>query len=175
MRIFTAIPLPDEIKEKFGQIARGKLPIPYVNTDLLHITLHFLGDLDTDREKLAKKLWFELPTFKKVDIEFDKLIKFQHQIHMTLVDNPVLVKLQGDMRREFEKLGFTFTFPKYYPHVTIGSLHMDRVMHRERRIEDFPNQELKQLSFTADKIVMFESKQLLHHTHHFPISERALE
>lgn len=174
MKIFTAIALPQEVKDKFTEISRGQLPFPYVSTDNFNITLNFLGELDTDQVAQVTKIWSQLPPFKKLKIEFDKLVKFQYQVHMTLKPNPELENLQMHLRKEFERLGFTFTYPRYYAHMIIGNMHMDNIMYRDRKIEKFRNQELAQLTFIADKIVMFESKLLLHHKHHVPISEAAL-
>jgi hypothetical protein len=46
---------------------------------------------------------------------------------------------------------------------------MDKVMNPERKLENFPKEELKQLSFVASKAVLYESKLLLHHSHHNPL------
>jgi RNA 2',3'-cyclic 3'-phosphodiesterase len=175
MRLFTAIPLPIEVKEKFADIARGKLPIPYVNTSNLHITLNFLGELDSDRSRKAIESWSAgLPEIKRMRIGFDKLTKFRQQIHMTVRPNPELVELQSIMRRHLASIGFHSSGSEYYAHVTIGNLHMDKVMNRERKIEGFPNGELEQLDFEADRIVLYESKLLLHHPQHNELAEYKL-
>lgn len=175
MRIFTAIPLPKEVKDRFAEIARGKLPIPYVSTKNFHITLNFLGELDSEQFAAVQKYWTQgLPTIKKFRIEFDKLVKYQNQIHMTVKDNPELFSMQDMLRKHFEGQGYKFTYPKYYAHVTIGKMHMDNVMNRERKIEDFPNEQLAELSFEVDRIVLFESKLLLHHAHHIELAEHKL-
>lgn len=175
MRIFTAIPLTKEVKERFTQIAQGKLPVPYVNVTNLHITLNFLGELDSDRVKLVLEQWDKnMPEIKKFRIEFDGLVKFHQQIHMTLKDNPALRGLQSILEKRFLKLGFRVHEREYYPHVKLSNLHMDKVMNRQRKIEDFPHQELDQLSFDAERIVLYESKLLLHHAHHIELAEHKL-
>jgi RNA 2',3'-cyclic 3'-phosphodiesterase len=175
MRIFTAIPLTKEVKERFTQIAQGKLPVPYVNVTHLHITLNFLGELDTDQVKLVIENWDKnLPVVNKFRIEFDKLVKFHQQIHMTVKDNPALKTLQSSLEKCFIELGFRIHEREYYPHVKLSNLHMDKVMNKHRKIEDFPNQELSELSFDADRIVLYESKLLLHHPHHIELAEYAL-
>jgi RNA 2',3'-cyclic 3'-phosphodiesterase len=175
MRIFTAIPLPQEVKDKFSEIARGRLPIAYVNTTNFHITLNFLGELDTDQLEKVKKFWQnDLPKLDKFKIEFQELIKFRHQIHMTVKDNPALKAMQSKLSDKFKALGFSPTFPKYYAHVTIGNMHMDKVMKTERKIENFPNEELQGLSFTAERIVLYESKLLLHHSKYIELDDHKL-
>lgn len=175
MNVYTAIPLPQEIKDKFVEMSRGKLPFPYVNTANLHITLNFLGKLDTDAQKFVAKLWSEgLPEFKKIRIEFEQVVKFRTQLHLTLKPNPDLEKLVDELWRILKPFGYKSDHPNFYPHVTIGNLHMDKVMFRSRKISDFPNDRLNELTFIADRIVMFQSKLLLHHPKHIELAEHKL-
>ncbi|HYC79662.1 MAG TPA: RNA 2',3'-cyclic phosphodiesterase [Candidatus Binatia bacterium] len=175
MRIFTAIPLPQAIKDKFTEISRGKLPIPYVNTGNFHITLNFLGELETDQVEMVKNFWENgLPEIRKFWIEYDKVIKFRQQLHMTIKENKKLNDLHLLLRDKFTAMGYKASFPKYYAHTTIGNLHMDKVMNKERKIDNFPNEDLKQLSFEAESIVMYESKLLLHHAKYIPLAEHKL-
>ena len=57
MRIFTAISLPKEIKDRATQIFQGRLPVPYINTTNLHITLNFFGELIDDEQKKVKEIF----------------------------------------------------------------------------------------------------------------------
>src|SRR5690606_30594069 len=123
------------------------LPIPYVNTANFHITMNFLGEVDTDTYKKVLRVWESLPSYPRFNVEFSRLVKFRQQIHMTLKPNKPLENLQADLKEKFLKLGFTFTYPSYYPHVTVGNLHMDKVMYKDRKIENFPHSELSTLSF----------------------------
>jgi 2'-5' RNA ligase len=175
MRVFTAIPLPQQVKDRFSEIMRGRLPVPYVNATNLHVTLNFLGELDSDHYSSVQKLWTEgLPETRKFRIEFDKLVSLNQQIHMTLKPNPELLALQDKLQGHFERMGHKPPHEKYNPHVKVTNLHMDKVMNRERRAEDFPPAELGQLSFVADRIVLFESKLLLHHAKHIILAEHLL-
>lgn len=157
------------------EITRGRLPIAYVNTTNLHITLNFFGELtDDELEKVQKNLADTVRDQKPFKIIFDKLIKFHQQIHMTLKPNRDLAVLQAKMQKAFEEAGFNFQDRPYYAHVKLANLHMDRVMNPQRKIESFPYQELEQLSFIADRVVLFESKLLLHHSHHYELLEQRL-
>lgn len=176
MRAFSAIPLPESVKSQVADITRNRLPVSYVNTDSLHVTLNFFGELDTDKfEKLKKIFTQAVGERQKINIEFDKVMKFHHQLHMTLKPNKALEELHGSMQKFFLKENFDLQTRTYYPHVTLTSLHMDKVMHRERKIELFPNQELAKLNFQANKVVLYESKLLLHHAHHSPMVEVGLK
>lgn len=176
MRVFTAIPLPEEIKKKVGEITKNRLSVSYVNTTNLHITLNFFDELTDDEVERVKKIFPQIATErKKFLVSFDKLTKFRQQIHMTIKPNQELARLQSDMGRAFESNGFRFQERAYYPHVKLANLHMDHVMNQQRKIENFPNNELEQLEFISEKIILYESKLLLHHAHHYPILEQQLK
>lgn len=172
MRIFIAVPLPEEVKSKVSEIMRGRLPVSYVNTTNLHITLNFFGELTDDEVGRVKKIFVgSTDGTKPFAIEFDQLVKFHQQIHLTVKPNQALSELQNKLEKMFHDLGFMFQDRRYYPHVKLANLHMDHVMNQQRKLENFPNQELQQLNFTADRIVLYESKLLLHHAHYYPLIE----
>jgi RNA 2',3'-cyclic 3'-phosphodiesterase len=172
MRIFTAIPLPQEIKDRFAKLAQGRLSIPYVNTSQFHITLNFLGELDSDKLAQVKNEWTHgLVDIKRFQVEFMELVKFRQQIHMTVKPSDELLNLQNIMKQNFFDMGLRPNHPKYYPHVTIGNLHMDKVMYKDGKVESFPHNTLADLTFTVEKIVLFVSKLLLHHHNHQVMDE----
>lgn len=176
MRIFTAIPLPERIKNKVREITCGRLSVSYVNTANLHITLNFLGEL-TDDELRRVKLTFSgiVQEARQFPVAFDRLVKFHQQIHLTLLPNPALTELQEGMQKIFQAAGFTFSDRQYYPHVKLANLHMDHVMNPERKIEHFPHDELAQLNFVAERVVLYESKLLLHHAHYTELLTAVLQ
>lgn len=170
MRIFTAIPLPDEIKNIVPQLMRGRLPVSYINTTNLHITLNFFDELETSEEKRVKEIFISVAkNHQKFSIEFNKVVKFQHQIHLTIKPNKPLYDLQKNLEKQFVSEGFNFQDRDYYPHVKLANLHMDQVMNQGRKFENFPNELLSELNFTADRIMLYESKLLMHHAQHTPL------
>ena len=172
MRIFTAIPLPKELKDEIEEISRGKLPVPYINTSNLHITLNFFGELtDSEVETVKSSLSKILAGQKKFRIEFLSLEKFHQQIHLKVKPSPELLSLQSQMKKEFEKLGFEMEHRNYYPHVKLANLHVDKVMNPQRKLENFPQEGISKLSFEAEKVILYESKLLLHHAKHIPLAE----
>lgn len=175
MRVFTAIPFPEHLKRTASEIFRGRLPIPYVNTTNLRVTLNFFGELTEEESELVKRIFSKVVGEQtRFLIQLDKVVRYYQQIHLTLKTNPVLMEFQKNLESAFLKNGFRFQDRTYYPHVKLANLHMDKVMHPERKIENFPNQELKGLDFFAEKAVLFESKLLLHHAHHTPLVEQSL-
>lgn len=175
MRLFTAISLSKEIKDRVGEITRGRLPIPYINTTNLHITLNFFDELDDAEVEKVKTNFLQIvddsPGF---DLEFEAIVKFHLQLHLTVKSSLALLQLQSQLEKKFEQLGFQFQDRKFYPHVKLGNLHMDNIMNRQRKMENFPNSELSALKFHADKVVLFESKLLLHHPKYISLMEKEL-
>lgn len=172
MRIFTGIPLPAQTKDQITEITRGRLPIPYVSTLNLHITLNFFGELtDSETDTIKSNFLKIVRGQKKFRIEFLALEKFHQQIHLKVKESLELTALQERLQKAFSKLGFLFEDRKYYPHVKLANLHMDKVMNPQRKLENFPQQEIGKLNFTADKITLYSSKLLLHHSKHTPIME----
>lgn len=176
MRLFTAIPLPKLAKDRVSEITRGRLPIPYINTTNLHISLNFFGELSDAEVEKVKAIFLEttqgLPTFH---VEFVAIVQFHQQLHITVKPSKQLSQLQSKLEKAFKAHGFTFQERNYYPHVKLGNMHLDNIMHRERKIENFPNSELTDLNFNADKITLYESKLLLHHPKHTSILEVSLK
>jgi 2'-5' RNA ligase len=173
MRLFSAIPIPDQIKDRLVAITRGKLPVPYLNVINLHITLNFFGELDTDQSNFViAEFPKAVANHHRIDIEFDKIIRHHHgQLHLTVKPNEALKAFQCDLEEYFQQTGFRFPNREYYPHVTLARMHIDNMLYRNRKVELFPNHELQALNFTADKTVLYESKLLLHHAHHTPMAE----
>jgi RNA 2',3'-cyclic 3'-phosphodiesterase len=173
MRIFTAIPLPKDVKDKFEALTRGKLPIPYVNSTNLHITMNFFGELDTDQVAKVRKVFSEVCSGRKAFmVEMDRIVAHHNrQLHMTVKKNPELEKLQSDLEEAFIRHGFRFQERDYYVHVKLANMHMDNVMNKQRKLENFPNELLSDLKFKAERIVLYESKLLLHHAKHIELLE----
>ena len=176
MRIFTGIPFPEAVKNKVRNTFSGKLPVPYINTENLHITLNFFGELDTDQVAKVSQIFHTVCSGKaKFEIKFDKVVAHHNrQIHLTLLPNQELMTLQNELEKSFEKEGFRFQDRDFYAHVKLANMHLDNVMNRKRKLENFPNQDLQELNFMAEKIVLFESKLLLHHPKHIPLLEQDL-
>lgn len=172
MRLFTAIPLPDHIKQAVGEITRGRLPVPYINITNLHITMNFFGELtDAEVDKIKRVFDQHVKGFEKFQVEFDQLIKTTDQIHLTIKPNEKLAQLQQILEKAFTAAGFAFKDQRYYPHVKLTNLHMDKVMNKERKLDNFPHEELKILDFEATKVTLYESQLLLHHPRHIPLVE----
>ncbi|MEO8065686.1 MAG: RNA 2',3'-cyclic phosphodiesterase [Candidatus Doudnabacteria bacterium] len=175
MRLFIAIPLPETTKRQVEEITNGRLPIPYINTTNLHITLNYFGELsDAEVEKVKSCFLSFVHGQAAIAVEFQAIAKVHNQLHITLKENQALKDLRARLEEDYRQIGFSFQDRSYYPHVNLGNLHMDNVMNRQRKMENFPNQELKKLSFKAETVLLYESKLLLHHPKYIPLLEALL-
>lgn len=134
-RVFTAIDLPEELKEKLLAI-RNKYPdIPARWTDRqnIHITLNFLGNVDDNQlkevlEKTQAVVSKHEPfTIKTERIFFGPPGKFPpRMLWLGIKQNQELTKLQSDLENELFSLE-SFKFKKseqrkYHPHVTLARI-----------------------------------------------------
>jgi 2'-5' RNA ligase len=173
MRLFTAIIIPTEVKNKLTEVVRGKLPISYINTANLHVTLNFLGEIDQKKIETIKNVLNNTQSHP-IKIEFDQVKKVNRQIHLAVKKTGELMELQSSLETKLKDLGFHFQDRSYYPHVKLANLHMDNIMFPDRKLENFPNHELQVLNFTAYKITLFESELLPRHAKHTILAEKAL-
>lgn len=175
MRLFTAIPLSKEMKERVAEVTRGRLPVPYINMTNLHVTLNFFGELaDAEVDRVKEIFVTASHGAKSFIIEFEKIASVHQQIHIVIKKSTALIQLHTRFDQAFAAAGFRLDERTYYPHVKLANLHMDKVMHPERKLENFPQGEINQLNFKSEKVILYESKLLLHHAKHIPLLESPL-
>ena len=67
VRLFVAVDLPEEIREKIrecqAELKTGKGRVTLVNPDQIHLTLKFIGEVD---EQTAEKIKEALKNIKKM-------------------------------------------------------------------------------------------------------------
>ena len=119
-RIFIAVNLPPEVKEKIwrgisaGIPSRGTIKVPMDN---LHITISFLGNLPREKiNALAKKLEFASET-KKFEVGLKGAGHFRNKAIWLGVEKGAL-ELIGLRKRVIEAVGTGDG--KFHPHVTIA-------------------------------------------------------
>lgn len=167
MRLFTAIAFPEDRKSAAGDFFRGRLPVAYVNTANLHVTLNFLGEIEDEKLGLVKRICREaVQGNRRFALEFAGVVKFHQQLHMTIKPNKDLERLQFHLENYLRQAGFIFLERAYYPHVKLANMHMDKVMNHKHRIENLTPEDLSPLNFFAEEVSLFESKLLMHHAHH---------
>lgn len=135
MRLFIALNLPEEEKERIHQavapLRQANLPVRWVEPDSYHLTLKFLGKVQPESsarigaavdEVAAKTRPFSVdlggfgafPTIRKPRV-----------IWMGIDANPALRCLKQDVEWALTDLGFERETRAFHPHLTLGRAEAD--------------------------------------------------
>lgn len=126
MRCFIAINLPDEIKNKIVEVAKG-LPnkgIKKVERQNLHLTLKFLGEID-EKKVLEIKEVLENINFNRFEVSLKNFGFFPDRNFIKVVwigiekGKEKIIELQKQIDSELEKIGFKKE-KNFEPHLTIA-------------------------------------------------------
>lgn len=129
MRVFLAIEIDEKLLDKIDdvqkQFAECEAPVKYVETENLHCTLKFFGEIDEDKvndiiEVIENKIENHEPF--KVNIKKSGVFPNERYIRVLwlgMEDVEPFSNLQKDLDEEFVKMGFKKE-RSYVPHLTIG-------------------------------------------------------
>jgi len=131
-RVFIALNLPSDIKtriigllNKLSQKCKG---VKWVKSDGLHLTLHFLGDLNEEQIEQVKLTMQSMGgKFKQLQFKTTKINAFPNLTIPRVIfldcqqtnGNSVL-KLQKLLGEKLTRLGFTIDQRPWRPHITLG-------------------------------------------------------
>jgi 2'-5' RNA ligase len=147
LRLFLAVPLPDDVKELVGaeieRLRQHGWPVRWVQPDSAHLTLHFLGDTAPERAELVR---LALPGVVAAHAPFDLRTaafgvfpSFRRPRVLWLgLHGPVhrLESLQQDVVGSLRELGIPAGEEPFHAHITLGRV---RDSDGERvRIRDLP-------------------------------------
>lgn len=132
-RLFIAVPLPDEVREQVRQIidhlSEGNLPSRWVDPEIAHLTLHFIGDTQPEMAELlrlalgaaiAPHAPFELrtaepgtfPSIRRPRVLWLGLWGPAHRLEAVFND-------VGDFLDDF---GLDIDDAEFHPHITLGRI-----------------------------------------------------
>lgn len=159
MRLFVAIPIPDEVRRRLIAISSGVRNARWVRPEGMHITLFFAGETDRQqaRDLDAELEHVRLPAF---DIRCNGLGYFERgsvikSIWAGIETNPTLAHLQGRVESAGVRAGFPHENRKFKPHVTLARLKGGRAEDVGPWIE--AHDPLMLEPFTADRFVLYRS------------------
>lgn len=136
MRLFIAIVPPARIRERLAS-AREALrqtgaDVKWVETENIHITLKFLGNVDASRlTSIQETLSQAAAPYRPFRLGFKGCGVFPNRRRPrvvwidTLGDVDMLRALQADVELAFEPLGFAREARGFSPHVTLGRARSD--------------------------------------------------
>jgi len=132
-RIFIAINLPGKVKEKLGELIselkrKNKLaPIKWVDSNILHLTLHFLGNLrDEQIEKVKQILKGRIEEKRPIELSLGLIGAFPNLREPRVIfieakeESGNLVKLVKELGEDLLNKGFPIDNRPWRSHITLG-------------------------------------------------------
>lgn len=126
VRLFVAIPLPPEMRERLAMMSGGIPGARWTAADNFHLTVRFIGEVDghayddvVDALALVRAPGFDL-VLSRVD-HFGKGDKAR-VLWIGVEKNPALIHLHGRVESALVRAGLEPEGRKYSPHVTLARL-----------------------------------------------------
>lgn len=177
-RLFIGIPIPEKIRKKivsqYTQTIADQYPFLIItHPQKLHITILFMGEVPTKKEKtiIQKFKKMSLPKATPVILgEANKPIQAfnQNVLYLKAKDEEkFLEKINQKCRQLFPNAEHN----SFTPHITIArNKHRDPITPIIQKLNQKPFEE----KFTPDHITLFESIQLTGETHYKTIATRKI-
>lgn len=165
IRTFIAVNLPQNIKDALYKLQQDlsadKLPIRWVKTESIHITLKFIGEI---HEEIVKKISDDLFTIPPICEPFTITIsgtgvfpnaKRPRILWVGITEGDEIL---AELAKSFEEALLPLKIPKegrpFRPHITIGRFTLQRPLKNTNILSPniFPPQ-----TFTTDKISFMKS------------------
>jgi 2'-5' RNA ligase len=159
VRLFIAVNLPGHVREAVWESAAPLrdegLPVRWVKTASLHLTMKFLGEVDPVRESEVMRALDSAVrgagTFRVALCGFGAFPNPPRArvIWVGLEPVPELELVQNKVEEEMRQIGFPLEGRPFRPHMTIGRVH------RHVRPADLKGLEslLERLQFTSESVV----------------------
>lgn len=127
MRLFVAVCFNDKVKDYLSaairELKRAEVKGNFTHRENLHLTLVFLGELNSDQAETVKSVMnrIEGKPFSLAVSGFGRFNRNGGDIHWASVDkSEALFALQKDLASELKKEGFSLEDRSYSPHLTLG-------------------------------------------------------
>ena len=164
MRAFIALELPRQIKTEIGKIQQElkKMGIQakWINPEIVHLTLAFLGSITSDKIELIGKILEEVSyQIKAVKLKLYQVGCFPSPTKARII----FVNLQGELgklnalaikiRKRLKKEKIYFDEKPFAAHITLG-----RVKDHQNLTEKINKVKVKKSEFITDEIALTESQ-----------------
>ncbi|GEO98626.1 RNA 2',3'-cyclic phosphodiesterase [Methylobacterium haplocladii] len=160
-RLFTGLEIPEAVTQQLA-LFRGGLPgARWVDPTDLHITLRFLGDIDTDTANEVHALLEEARPRAPLAIDLDGLAIFggtkPRAVYAAVAANAELADLQAEHERIARHAGLEPEPRKFTPHVTLARLNRstgaEAVAHYLSQTGGF-----SRIGFIASRVALFSAR-----------------
>lgn len=160
MRLFIAIPLPEDVKQQLQDLQQPIDGVRWQNKAQMHLTLKFLGD--TPGEQFQELI----PTLEEVEAEPFSITlkefgyfpkgKYPRVLWAGVEENNTLMELQQKVEKACSVVGFEQENRPFTPHVTIGRVNDGS----KNDVMSFINQhkQFEVAGVPVESFVLYESK-----------------
>lgn len=137
MRLFTAIAIPDDVRDKLVSIQPEHPDIRLTPESQIHLTLRFIGEADKSMtRRVLQALTFV--TFRPFDITLSGTGCFPNPSSPYVLwagvrYHPVMGELYDAMQEELFRAGIPYQDRTFHPHITLG-----RIRRSEKKREEQP-------------------------------------
>jgi 2'-5' RNA ligase len=132
-RLFLAVPLTDEARQRLADSLRGglrgkALPGRPPRPENWHLTLRFLGDVADDQYRALERRLRQTPLGEPFDLSFDRLGAFPRPARARVLwigigrGSEALCSLAETAERTAVAAGFAAEERPYHPHLTVSRL-----------------------------------------------------
>ncbi len=162
MRLFVAVDIPDELREKFKPLLKllsGYRGIKPVEPENLHITLKFLGEVNDARAELVRDRLRNVK-FDPFTIRFQGVGFFPRPDYMRViwigVEGDGIYELAEKVEKEMRKLGFKKD-REFRAHMTVGRVKRVDADLRAKLVEELKEFDRDYGEFTVDSFKLKRS------------------
>lgn len=168
IRTFIAIKISSELEEAFKKFFEELKKIPcdvkWVNSESVHLTLKFLGNLARTKIdkvfEVAKEASRDFSSFQLKTKEkgaFPSLKKPRvFWIGLAETDNQTLIPLQNKIDNKLSELGFEKDSRRFHPHLTVGRVRTPKNI--EEIIHNFMEYPFPEIEFKVGQILIMKSE-----------------
>ncbi|RME86274.1 MAG: RNA 2',3'-cyclic phosphodiesterase, partial [Planctomycetota bacterium] len=165
-RLFIAIPIPHEGKEKILKMieALQEFSFRWTKAENLHLTLKFIGNWPVSRlsnlMELLENAGKDIPPFK---IEFSHISAIPDWSRMRILSlegkpAPPLTKLVENLENLLLSLGVEKEKREFRPHITLGRISKKKPITDISRLREKAEKTFQFLSFLVKNIILYESQ-----------------
>lgn len=133
IRSFIALPLEPEIQQRLkiiqNELHRTGAEVKWVKAEQIHVTLKFLGEIESERLGTVKQILGQtISPLKEFLLEIDHLGAFPKLENPKIIwvgaksPGSVIQKMGSSLEEALEKAGFPKEERDFAPHITIGRL-----------------------------------------------------
>lgn len=167
MRCFIAIDLPKEVKKELSVIneylknlKNSSLKAKFVDPNILHLTLAFLGEISANKVNIVKSILRELSnSFKKTDAEIGEVGFFPNEnfikvLWIKLNPEEIFVKWHDTIVKKLREKGIKAN-EKFESHITIARIKY--IKNKEEFFKKLKEIKIKPMKFVVDSVKLKKS------------------